>query len=742
MTRATRQKTPSISATKRKSSILPPISGQITYIIPVEDGSPYEATLLQGFAPSLTQNSWIIRAVTSMPSNVWELTPEWHDTRLPLRISGQSPLRWFGQSPKALMTHKVPEFSPFTIIFFGQTHNIEHYRHWIDSHSFPIVTVAEAKARISYSELSMKSLQSAFLDICDAISGKIEQSKLEDVREAISQWIEPESKDLGYKVGGHNSVFPNLAALQVAGYIDTVDGPFADFGNGIAPYVSQIAKTARSVIDLRKGIGLREGNRDFPPTPELNIFAPSIYPHVKELSLSGVPLEQKEKKQFVLARNALERQTGYSFEFRTNDQKAIVLSGQVNDDQPNPHFLMRMRAAELRLGTDCVGALAASEISATLRLPNSINRTAGQVKHLGLQQHTARVTDYRAAKMFSRVQKALSECIPKEFYEFLEQNEHGIRIISDAHLEWVELRGLPLAIQKNVTRIPTTPGNLFIQSLNTPNYINLSRSDFSEVLLISAMKRDDPLLGFVPMAIDAFKKVLSGKVRISVARVAAEADLIAALNSFQGAMVIFDGHGSHEHGRPGVLHLQDEAIDVWSLQSKMVRIPPIVVLSACDTHAADRNHASAANGFLALGARAVLGSVFPLNGLDAAAFLARLLHRTTNFIGPAQKMFGRSLTWLEIMSGMIRMQLLTDFLRRLQSLGLIDEAVYFDVHEKGNFAINSLQVWPFEAIIELLREHGVEIERASRELRTSAALSSATKYIQLGRPETLLIHPD
>ena len=112
--------------------------------------------------------------------------------------------------------------------------------------------------------------------------------------------------------------------------------------------------------------------------------------------------------------------------------------------------------------------------------------------------------------------------------------------------------------------------------------------------------------------------------------------------------------------------LIEEKIDIWQLQRKRPRVPPIVVLSACDTHAADRNHASTANGFLSIGARAVLGSVFPIDAEDAASFVARLLYRIAKFIPSAQKQFNRSLTWMEIMGGMIRMQLLTDFCRLLK----------------------------------------------------------------------------
>jgi len=206
--------------------------------------------------------------------------------------------------------------------------------------------------------------------------------------------------------------------------------------------------------------------------------------------------------------------------------------------------------------------------------------------------------------------------------------------------------------------------------------------------------------------------------------------------------MIFDGHGSHQEGRPAMLQLLDEKIDVWRLQEIRPRIPPIVILSACDTHAADRNHASTANGFLSAGARSVLGTVFPIDARDAASFVARLIYRVAEFVPVAHQLLNRSLTWMEIIGGMIRMQLLTDFCRRLERKGMIDHEAYLAVHESGNLYINSVNDWPFEKVVSLLAEHGVDEKSAWRELRTSTANSTAISYLHLGRPETIIVHPD
>lgn len=64
------------------------------------------------------------------------------------------------------------------------------------------------------------------------------------------------------------------------------------------------------------------------------------------------------------------------------------------------------------------------------------------------------------------------------------------------------------------------------------------------------------------------------------------------------------------------------------------------------------------------------------------------------------------MTWTHVVNGMIRMQLLTDFLRRLLDKKLIDEHAYRKVHQDGNMAINGLSRTPFDDVIADLVKRG------------------------------------
>ena len=85
------------------------------------------------------------------------------------------------------------------------------------------------------------------------------------------------------------------------------------------------------------------------------------------------------------------------------------------------------------------------------------------------------------------------------------------------------------------------------------------------------------------------------------------------------------------------------------------------------------------------------------------------------------------------------MQLLTDFLRQLERKSIIDHATYIDIHEKGNLAINGGQEDPFQEVANLLIAHGVEEGKIKIEMKIAVANSSVISYLNIGRPETILI---
>jgi hypothetical protein len=346
----------------------------------------------------------------------------------------------------------------------------------------------------------------------------------------------------------------------------------------------------------------------------------------------------------------------------------------------------------------------------------------------------------KRAELYRGVQQAIAAGFPSDFLPLLARSRDGIRIIADAHIEWLDVEGVPLGLRYNVSRIPVTPGNLFVDTLSSLPPIVSTPEDFRKVLVVSGLPADDEIAKPFTVAFEQFGQKWREKLDIKFIRVASRRELIEAINAFDGMLMVFDGHGSHHPDQPGVIWLRNEAINIWELRGEIKRPPPIVILSACDTHAADRNHATVVNGFLALGCRSVLGSVFPLHANHAAIFTARLLYRVADYVPAAIGMFKRSLTWLEVVSGMLRRQAVTDVLRHLMAQGLIAEVDFQELHVNLCAMIDLEGGEAFPKMRHKLLDYGIAGASLNREINAAIAASSTISYLHLGRPETIYIN--
>lgn len=718
------------------------VSPLIAYLVIVPGDVIYGASFMQGFAQSLLESSHLIERIVRLPADIFEYSDWGRDILVQRRMSGVSPVRWYGQSPRAIRSQPHPADAPFTLIVLPPGESPRDYDEWAQSSPTRPFIVAQSDGDLTYDGLNIESLQQHFLRACDNVSGEVDHTSIERSRSAIEQWRLPAKRQLGYQLGGHNTIAPNIAALGLAGFDNLLYGRFnKQDPTTIAPYVDQIVRTTESILDERARLGENALHRINRLTLDLNIFAPSIYPHFLSLAPAS-DWSHEQKLQFRTAIATLRNQSGYGFALTEAQSSTLfgrefVESGGKIEPAMNP--LILLRAQENFFSTAVMSSVAASEFSAVVRLPNDINRSSGIVRSFAEHYRSDAPKSRKRLESFRRVQARLREAVPSELVALIRQSTTGIRIVSDAHIEWLNVDGLPLVLRNDCTRVPVTPGNLFVSQLAATPLLHLTPESLTDILVLSALKPDDPIKVVFEIAFREFEKQWQKRLNVKFAEVASKADLVKALNDFEGNVIVFDGHGSHEADGAGKLYLQEESIDIWGLQNENVRVPAIVILSACDTHAADRNHATTANGFMLLGARTVLSSVFPLHAQPAAMFVVRLLYRIADYIPVAIEMRQKALTWLEVVSGMIRMQLLTDFLRQLLRKKQITEREYRDVHMVGNLAINSFEPAPFEIVLSKLTELGKSEDQLRYELELAISQSSAISYLQIGRPETIMI---
>jgi CHAT domain-containing protein len=315
-----------------------------------------------------------------------------------------------------------------------------------------------------------------------------------------------------------------------------------------------------------------------------------------------------------------------------------------------------------------------------------------------------------------------------------------ITIVSDAPIEWLPVGNLPLSLRYLCSRINATPGNLMMGLLSPSPLLTFAPKDLHKILLLSSFKLDDPLRNVLRRALGVTKDGWEGKVELISKEANTKREFIDALSAFDGHILIFDGHGADNASDPvSKLIIGGEAIDVWQLRGH-ARVPPIVILSACDTHGIDAStHATVGNGFLALGALTVLATLLPVSAFSSAAFIARLVFRIADFLPAALRAKEHVLNWTGVITGMIQMLFASEMLDYL--VGPPErEGPRWDMQTAANTDINSGEEKWFDNLLDKVAAH-LDEDRISLDARAKGFIgrTEAIRYVQLGSPELILI---
>jgi hypothetical protein len=423
------------------------------------------------------------------------------------------------------------------------------------------------------------------------------------------------------------------------------------------------------------------------------------------------------------------------------DEKRKVILG------PLLRALMSLHSRDMESFTAGLCILSAATLAPVIRLEPKLNQIRGDLKIIA-QCVRAEASHHRRWKE-SRLLRALGEkmlrLVDQKYLQRIDAEPsryiEGMKLVSDLPLELLPSRGVPLGLRFDVSRTPPIPGNFFWQRcMEIP--IELPLSAFDEVLVVRSFQSDDPLRNLLENAISKVTRDDdSRRVVYRFVDVQSQAQFVEALATIRGAILIFDGHGTYdpEYGM-GSLVVGGQPLDVWGIRNQCT-FPPIVLFSACDTQPIDGSHSSVATAAFALGATAVLGTMFPIDGDDAAAFNARLLVRLESFLPAALKMRPR-LLWREVISGMLRMTYTSEITFAMLKHGgvRLDAASFERVQMAANIAINNREANWFDVFLAALSaEGGPSISAISESIRFHAGMVDSLKYVQLGNPERLAI---
>jgi hypothetical protein len=128
--------------------------------------------------------------------------------------------------------------------------------------------------------------------------------------------------------------------------------------------------------------------------------------------------------------------------------------------------ILMMHQSELETFTLAVGLRAAQTASAVVRLSPGVNHVfpalAGYARSVLSENVASRL---KARRLFSSIQKGLSDAIGRKRIEFIRKEGGPIKIVSDAPIEWLPVGGLTLALRYDCSRINATPSNLLMALL-------------------------------------------------------------------------------------------------------------------------------------------------------------------------------------------------------------------------------------------------------------------------------------
>ncbi|RMN27166.1 hypothetical protein ALQ62_01752 [Pseudomonas coronafaciens pv. zizaniae] len=558
-----------------------------------------------------------------------------------------------------------------------------------------------------------------------------------DIYRTLKKTAMPE-RDLGclpFIAKMHNCTMPLLDLVQFLGYKIDQSTPIIASGDS-TQHINSIAELVGFIdnnkIDTENYSDLRKN--------DAIIFCPSIYAMLYKTDSrlwNNIHRElDSAKRNFI--KSAIARNKGYgNFNLQTRD-------GFFNPTKGLLGFLMLERKMELEIFTSAISIASTNQLAPAIRLPHATmlhHAVLGEI--YSLINSNRRDRKEKLNKKFSEYSRLLIEDIGEPLLSTAFQSREKLLTICDFPIEWLSIHGTPLMFSHEVSRIPSTPGNVTISTLLSGQRIAFPLSLCMKVLIIRSFKPNDPIREHLTVAIEGFSQLAGlDNLTITWADVSSEKELVDSLNNFDGLTVIFDCHGNHGGQENNAwLNIGDEKVSVWEMSST-TRVPPIVILAACSTHPLGGSHASVANGFLKSGAKSVVGTFAPVDSVHTGVTVARILYRMSKYL--PIKTRNAPCSWRKVMSGFFRMSYITDILRDLHG-----DAKLLSEDQSRRLGIEA-NVWINSEDPEWLQKIKASIHAATKldEVAFSTMWHNRNQFVdtmllvQMGHPEDIMVYND
>lgn len=598
--------------------------------------------------------------------------------------------------------------------------------------------------RISIRDLFTYGISKYTREVLDALASRDEwKAFVRQARQLIAAQPQVRPRKHHLQAGHHNLVMPNEIALAAFGWKFHRSKPIsqplmADISS--ETYISRICESADAVAEERER--LLKGMPNVPRDHRYVLAVASVYWGHYENWRARVQDSAPELREDLKHAYASVVQAKTYFDSVKVDEFGKPAVGKL-------YLAMnQLRGDDMRTFTSGLSLLAAATLVPVLRLEPRLNSIRGDLKMLAdcTRAEAQRRIEWKTSRLMTRLGQKMRSLIAPPFLQRIDAparngQVEGMKLISDLPLELLPSDGIPLGLRYDTSRLNPLPGNMFLQQCSLPPIV-LPQERFEEILVIRSFAQDDRLKPLFERATSIVTtNEPTQKIRYRIVDVENEGEFVAAVNDYEGAIVVFDCHGRFDETLGmGTLVIGGASLNPWDLKNR-IQMPPIVMFSACDTQPIDGSHSSVATAAFALGARAVLATILPIRALEAAVFSGRMSLRLAQFVPDALK-YRTLLTWREVVSGMLRMSHCTEVLRRLMSHARLSlsEDDFRNVLLTANVAINGRKAYWFDAFLEELATcSGRTLGSLKEDIERWAGMTEAMKHIQLGAPESIII---
>lgn len=698
-------------------------AGTILYMVVLDKEHAGDFTFFQGFSDNALSAAGTLRHICELPAHSEELFQERADTAR-ARIGGRC-----GYAILLLDEEFLPEFPalPGFVCVISNEDNRERVATVIGARNDPHwrhVTTMEA----STTEPKLWDLDRGYF--YDWIKVVLKRHATETQRGILQDidfkpLIARETSALQLASHGHNILTPTESVFLSLGYcFELPDNRLA--GDEDEAFASALVTQANALeTQLTE---LTESTERPRGVPSVIVTVPSVFRHLKPKIAEKIT--GKELRRVL---KAVLRQAQYIAYRATPEEMKLIL------ESPVAQSVMAMRAKELYLYTAALTVSACSLCCPVLRLPPQVDRVRDLLLGLAILSRKGNAMQRRRNQIAIRIGDTLRSSIPAVLLTKLDTYANrGVKLIGDVPLELLSIGGLPLSLRCSVSRLPTLPGNLMMRHslMRKPSFLH--PTDFHDVLVVRSFAPGDPIRNLLEVSIKVCLPAGS-KVRAKFVDVSTEEEFAQAFNSFDGKIAIFDGHGTQSpEDAQGVLSVGSVKINPFQFYGK-VRLPPIVLLSACETHTLGGIESSVASALLFMGAWSVLGTLAPVDARASAMLIARFLFRLEAFL-PA---LPGAMNWTDVVTGMLRMSYATDLLFKFEELHGMTPGSLRNVQMTANMAVTMNDPAWFEKVLEgIAKKTNEPLAKVTERWRDTCYFTETLRHVHLGSPEHIFVGPE